>query len=498
MSSLLGRRPEVIYYLVAIYFLLSIVLKIVRPDSLEFDESEQSFLSQYLMLGYGRQPPFYNWLQYGVVTLFGISVASLTIVKNGLLFCCVLVYGLAARVITGDRSLSAVAVLGVLTLPPVFLLSQRDLSHTVAALFAVSLFLYGLVNVVKHPSRFAGFLLVGIAAGLGVISKYNFVVLPMAAVLALYLEPQFRTRLFNWRVVVSVIIFLVIVSPHGYWVLNNFARASGSTITEMKEGAENALLPHAILGLFSLAIAGVKGIALTSAIFALIFRADLLKILRAESQWTRLVGRMLIACFLIVALIVMAIGATHIREKWLAPFTVMFPLYLMLKVHASGVDPAPKLAALLSIVGVLVVAVVLMLWARVFVGPMIGDYSFAHTPYRGFARSLTETHRGPPAVILTEDRVLAGNLRIQFPRTPIILAGFPPNSGILPLPEGPVLAAWSAEGPGENKVPQRVSRLLALTGADVTALQATTVSIPYNAGREGDAYTFGYVWANLR
>lgn len=497
MSSLLARRPEVIYHLVAGYYVLSVVLKLLRPASLEFDDSEQAFLSQYLMLGYGRQPPLYNWLQYAVAGVFGISVASLTVVKNSLLFGCLLFYGLSARLITGDRVLSTIALLGALTLPPVFLLAQRDLTHTVAALFAASLFLFGFFYVLKHPSRIGGFLIVGVAAGLGAISKYNFVVLPLAAILAILPEPEFRRRLFDWRVLVSVAVFLLIVAPHGYWVLNNLTQASDSTIAEMKQGSDNALLPHVVLGLFSLAVAGMKGVAIPSAVYAFVFRADLRKILRAESQWTRILGRMIIACFFIVAVIVVAIGATHIREKWLALFTVLFPLYVMLKVDAAGVDPVPRLPALLSIVGGLVTGFILILWASVYISPRIGDYSRVHTPYSGFARAVRQSHGGDPAAILTEDLALAGNLRIQFPNTPVILAGFPPKSQILPVRQGVVLAAWSAEGEEKENIPPRVSKILALAGVDVSRLKATHISIPYNAGRVGDVYPFAYVWAEL-
>ncbi|MGK9339377.1 glycosyltransferase family 39 protein [Sinorhizobium meliloti] len=497
MRSLLVRRPDLLYVLIAGYCLLSIILKILRPDSLEIDESEQALLSQYLLLGYGAQPPFYNWVQYGVVALFGISVASLTIVKNGFLFLFLLFYGLTARVLSGSRLAPAVAVLGVLTLPPVFLLSQRDLSHTVAALFAVSLFLYGFLRALKNPPNLGHYLLVGVAVGLGALSKYNFVILPAAALLAILPEAKLRKYLFDWRVLASVAVCAVIVAPHAYWVVNNLGHATGVTVAEMKEGADSAMLPHAIQGLVSLAVASLKGVALTLAVFGLLFYADLRKILLAESLWTRVVGRMILACFLIIAIIVVAMDATHIRAKWLALFTALLPLYLTLKIDAAGLDPARRLPALLSIAGVLSVGVIVMLWARVFVGPMIGDYSFAHTPFNGFAQVVRAEPGPPPVAIVVDDRIVAGNLRIQFPGTPIILAGLSQEAERR-LPAGRILAAWSAEGRGREEIPPRISALLQLMPATIAGSKPTIVSVPYNAGRPGDVYTFAYVWADVR
>ncbi|MDK1491445.1 glycosyltransferase family 39 protein [Sinorhizobium sp. 7-81] len=496
MRSLLVRRPNLLYVLIAGYCLLSIVLKILRPDSLEIDESEQALLSQYLLLGYGTQPPFYNWLQYGVVALFGISVASLTVVKAGFLFLFLLFYGFTARVLASSEFAPAVAVLGVLTLPPVFLLSQRDLSHTVAALFAVSLFLYAFFRALKRPPRLGRHLLVGAAVGLGAISKYNFVILPLAALLAVLPEAMLRKHLFDWRVLASAAVCVLIVAPHAFWIVNNIGHATGVTVAEMKEGAGDAL-PHAIQGLVSLAFATLKGVALTLAVFGSIFHADLGKILRAESLWTRVVGRMLLACFLIVAVIVVAMDATHIRPKWLALFTALFPLYLTLKIDAAGLDPARRLPALLSIAGVLSVGAILMLWARVFIGPMIGDYSFAHTPYSGFATAVRAEPGPPPVAIVVDDRIVAGNFRIQFPDTPIILTGFSQGAEKR-LPAGRILAAWSAEGRGLEAIPPRISVLLESIPIRMVDSKPTMVSVPYNAGRPGDVYTFAYVWADLR
>lgn len=490
MSSLWARRPELVYVLIGGYCLLSVVLKVLRPDSLEIDESEQAFLSQYLMLGYGTQPPFYNWLQYAFVALFGMSVASLAVVKNTLLFVFLMFYGFAVHRVTSSKSFPAVAILGALTLPPVFLLSQRDLSHTVAALFAVSLFLYGFFLMLKKPPHLSGYLLVGVAVGVGAISKYNFVIVPLAALLALLPEPSLRRKLLDWRVLASAAICAFIVAPHAFWILNNLDYAMGGTVAEMKEGSDGALLPHALQGLVSLAIATLKGVALTTAVFGLVFYADAGKILRAESLWTRIVGRMLLASFLAVSIIIVAMGATHIREKWLVLFTVLLPLYLTLKIDAAGVDPARRLPGLLSIASFLAFGVLIMLSARVFIGPLIGDYSFVHTPYSGFAHAVRAEASSSPAAIVVDDRIVAGNLRIQFPDTPVILAGTPLGEP----PEGRILAAWPA-GAEQNQIPPRIAKLLAEWNVGVD-IKPTTISLPYNAGRPGDMYTFAYVWVN--
>ncbi len=124
----------------------------------------------------------------------------------------------------------------------------------------------------------------------------------------------------------SVAVCAVIVAPHAYWVVNNLGHATGVTVAEMKEGADSALLPHAIQGLVSLAVASLKGVALT-----LPSRVGLLRGSREDPSRPRAYGRgssarMILACFLIIAIIVVAMDATHIRAKWLALFTALLPL----------------------------------------------------------------------------------------------------------------------------------------------------------------------------
>src|SRR5687768_13321807 len=95
ISDALARRPELVLWLIAAYYVLAIALRVLRSEALESDEAEQLVQSQFFLMGYGRQPPFYNWLQYGVIQLTGPSIFALSLVKNLLLFLCCAIYGLA-------------------------------------------------------------------------------------------------------------------------------------------------------------------------------------------------------------------------------------------------------------------------------------------------------------------------------------------------------------------------------------------------------------------
>src|SRR5690606_25276030 len=116
MIDRLARQPSAVYLLLAAYFAVNVILRLAGPASLEIDEGEQLFFAQHLALGYDTQPPFYNWLQYGVVQLLGDSVLSLTLLKNVMLFCSYVLFGLAAGLVIRDRVLAVVATLGLITI----------------------------------------------------------------------------------------------------------------------------------------------------------------------------------------------------------------------------------------------------------------------------------------------------------------------------------------------------------------------------------------------
>jgi 4-amino-4-deoxy-L-arabinose transferase-like glycosyltransferase len=486
--SFIAQKPITIIYLIAGYFTLSIVFRILWPGGLENDEAEQAFTSQFLFFGYGSQPPLYNWLLYGLTSLFGISVAMLSVLKNSLLFLCCLFCGFAARNLVEDKSLPAIAMLSVLSLPAVFLLSQRDLSHTVAAFFAVSLYLYALTLTLKKPSL-GSYLLVGIATGIGLLSKYNFAVLPPAALLAILPEPDLRKRIFDWRLTLSIAVALIIVAPHANWILHNMTEASGQTLAEMKHGSETNKLPHALLGTLSLANAFIRGMAPAVAVFVLVFYRDLGKILRARNQWTRMVGRMLIACLVIVFIVVLAIGAIQIREKWLAPYFLLMPLYLILKVDAAGVDVNRRLPAFLAIVAVLTVGVLVMLFTRIIAGPMIGRYADINIPYDGLAKIIRSDAQSDTPVIVAPGFGFTGNMRIQFPRSTVLQPQMLQDASLAAnLGKEPVVLVWPDKN--GNAPPSWVASAAGSMGVNVTPENIRRVDVPYRYGAKDDVYHF--------
>lgn len=497
MRKTIERNPDVVILLIAGYFLLAMVVRLVRSSGLEVDETQQAFMSQFLVLGYGSQPPFYDWLQYGLNQAFGTSLATLTILKNSMLFFFCLFYALAARQLMANRSLCAIATLGILTIPTVFLLVQRDLSHTVACLFAVALFLYGFFRTLKQPTLSA-YLITGVAVGIGALSKYNFVVVPLAAILAILPEKDLRSRLLDWRILLTIALAALITTPHALWVVQNLVSATSQTVQEMKEGSDTPGIPNRLEGAIDLIVTMAKGVLPTLAVFALVFFKDLRIIFRSGDQWSRVVGRMFLLSIVLVLVVVTIVGATHMRAKWLVAYIVLLPLYLCLKVQAARVDVKSRLPGMLAITAVLTIGTLLILLGRGLSGPLMGRYSLIHVPYAGFAKAMERDGHGQPDYIITNGVLLAGNLKVQFPKSTVYLSG--QNKEFLPRqwPRDATVLVVSATEDGTFPA-QSEEQLAAMTRW--ASLPPPTMfgrsEIPY-AGSDGTRrYGFYYSWEKL-
>ncbi|RUM26413.1 hypothetical protein EFQ99_09150 [Rhizobium vallis] len=481
--------------LLAAYFAINIVLRIALPHSLELDEAEQSFFSQYLLAGYGPQPPFYNWMQYAVVSVTGMSMGALIVPKNILLFLCYLFYGLAGREALKDQTLAAVGMLALITLPQVSYMAQQDLTHTTALLFASSLFLYGFFRTLDRPD-IGGYFLLGLATGIGLISKYNFALMPVVAVIAILPDAEWRRRVLDWRLLIAIAIALVIVLPHAIWLRSNLAFASSDTLVKMAAGNEPAGIVRIGKGLLAFLVAIIAFAALPVAVFAATFRRDFFRAFSSGNRWTGMMERMMLASLAGIALIVLFTGSTMVRERWLDPFLLVLPIYFLAKMQAAGLDLSAGLRRFRPVVPVLMACVLIALGFRVVGAGLIGTYSRPNVPMAGFAREMTR--QAQPALIIASDTYIGGNMRLQFPDVPVVIPDFP-VAGIpaYASADGPVLIAWRGKkttaADADAVMPERFSSALAAAGIASEAIGS--LSLPYYFGRQGDNFSLGYAWA---
>lgn len=481
----------------AAYFVAQVFIRFIIPHGLELDEAEQVYLSQWLLPGYGAQPPFYNWLQHGAIQIFGISLITLSGLKGLILFLSYMFYYLAARQVLEDKRLAVVAALGLLTIPQVSFEAQRDLSHTVAAIFGASFFLYTLLRVISRPSLLA-FLLFGIATGIGGITKYNFAVLPIAAGLAVLMDREMRRTVLSWKLLPAALLALAIVTPHALWLLDNFDEASQRTLQKLA-GDETSLLGGIAKGLGSLTVGVLSFLALTLIIFAAVYREHLKAVVRANNRWTRLVGRILVLSLGLIILMILFAGFENVRDRWLTPILLAAPLYLALKIDAAKIPVGVSFKRLWGVAIVIMVLIPLALALRANMGRINGDYGYVNIPFAALSKTVADKAAGARTIVVASDGQLAGNLHFNLPGMSVAVDPPPPTmKGSSVAGFDRVVFVWrKRDGSMPVAFDKQFSNYLIEQGITAAPQDVAIVGYPYQWGRPSDQYRFGYAVMEL-
>ncbi|WP_137155303.1 glycosyltransferase family 39 protein [Rhizobium sp. FKL33] len=495
MLDWLERRFSHLVLLFAGYFLVNAAVRLMLPASLELDEAQQMFFSQWLAAGYDSQPPLYNWLQYGVFALIGPSVLALTLTKNALLFLTYLFYALTARRLIANPILVVVATLGLLTIPQIGFEAQRDLTHTVAVLFSSSLFIFALTRTVEKPD-WIGYALTGVAIGCGALSKYNFTLMPVATMLVMLTDRDMRRRVLDARLLFTIGIALMIVAPHALWLKDNLGLATERTMGKMMAEAGEPWLSQVAEGLASLVGAVIGFSAVTLLLFFAAFRMSLWRAMDASSDWARFMEKLFAAFLLLIAALVLFAGAENIKDRWLTPLLFLLPLYLALKLDKSALlDRAG--ARRMVLIGLAIMALIpTALGLRIPILGALGAYEKLNVPYEAASAAILGTSTQRPALIVTNDQQLAGNLRFDIKGVPVVMPGFSAFAAQeVAAPKGPVLMVWRNRGKADPALPEELATWRAsqplLAPLPFSPRQAAT---PFLYGRADDRYHIGYAW----
>lgn len=489
------RDGGTLYFLLGIYFAVNAALRLALPGSLEMEESRLLFSAQWLAPGYVGHAPLAVWLQHGAAWLLGANSLAVIVLENLLLFASYLVAGWAAFLVIRNRALAIISVLGMLLLPQIAYEMQRDAGASAAMLLASGFFVATLFAMLHRGSLLA-YALFGLGIGVGILSSYDFILLLSAALIAILLEPAFRARLVNWRIIATVIFAGAALAPHVLWLRDSFDFVLAETIERLVHSAPADRNSQIIEGLFSLAAAVIGFVLPTILVFWLSFGRRFHEAWQASSPWTRLLSRIFLLVLLAFIALVVLGGAPVIHDRWLVPVFFMLPLYFSLKLDALNqtIGNAPKRFG--AVVLMVMIAVPLVLAARVPAAHWTGHYTDINLPYRPAIETILASGSHPPCLILAENPELAGNLRLGAKGIAIVTPGYASFEKGYPFDEShPLLVVWRAGAEEGAPMPEPLARLLAFqVEAGAVTPVPETIALPYHFGRAGDAYRFGYAW----
>ena len=424
MDRKFNRRFVVLVGL-TVYFCAHALLRGFISPSLNFDESEQSFLSQNLAWGYNSQPPLYTWMQTLFFEVLGCNAFAMAVMKNGFLL---LTYGLLFRAIeevTESVPLAIVGSLGMFTIPQIAWESHRDLSHTVAATCMTCALFYCIVRMAgqKFSKPWMGYVCLGLIVAAGIMFKYNFGIVVVGFVIAGLTITEYRYLLLSSRMLLSVVIAAAILTPHLLWVLDHSTIASRKTVQTLTGDRSDFWLDNMWLGSQAFVISAVACCGLTLFVFtALYVRKN--NTTFEPSMKTRsamlLIEKFLIVVVAILFMLVLSGHAIEFKNRWFQPFVCLLPAYLVLR-FGGHVLARPRMQNLAQIMTVAIMFVLLgAMTARPLAGQWRGKYCWLNMPYDQLAIEIENQLETKPQIVVTPDMRLGGNLRVFLPDSTIM------------------------------------------------------------------------------
>lgn len=476
-----------------VYIITHFVLSLLLSSTLGTDDVEQAIMGQSWEWGYHvNQPPLYTWLQYGLYQAVGVTLYAHALLKYSLLFATYLFLYLAARVLGMDARMAALSSFSLSLIYVIGYGMHQGYTHTalLCALVATSfwLFLHWLRS--GSVATYAG---LGFLVGLGLLSKYNFAVFVAGWLIAGMSYAPMRQRLASPRMLWTVAIALVLVTPHGAWLLEHyewdyFLKATAAAGTG--EGPYLVVIGRSLWSLLEGALLFLSPLWL---FLLVLFPQAWQRLANDDTQldaYRQLLGRFLAISVLLIVVLILVFELPYIKQRWLHPVLLLFPVYFFLRLGRAG--SAPNRVAVYG--WVLIAMALLIVIVRVgviYVGPLLGKYTRLHVPHAALAMQLARTGFSQGTIVAGDEHI-GGNLRVAFPKARVVAMNY--GFYVPPTPEqqGQCLLVWNPD-----KGPQMREQLIGFAkerlGVSLTDTE-TMYTAHVRLGEAGDKwYTIEYV-----
>lgn len=463
--------------LIASYFLLQLIIRLLVSPGLERDEAEQLLLTQQIGLGYGSQPPLYTWLQAALFSLFGANIFSLALLKNLLLSCTYFCVYKSSRALGHTIPASVAAMLSLFFIPQIVWESQRDLTHSVivTTLTAVTIFCW---IRLKNNQSIANYVLIGLCCGLGLLGKYNFGIFLLSLLAASFTIAEYRAMLVRRRISIAVATMLAVIAPHVIWAATHLQLLLASS-RKFKQAAQGGYLSSVIHGTGSLIVAALAFSAPLLLIYLYLrfrnrshCRSDMPDKPASPSS-PNLLLRSIFFSLAICMLMVLCFQVTAFKDRWMQPILFFLPIALLPAMESYLICRRGR--QIQWIAGVTAGIVLLAFSFRVVAAPYTGSVTRFNMPYQELVSKMAEQVQAAD-LVLAQSSLLAGHLKLLYPAKRVTI----PGGAWLYHDTSPksVLVAW--EDGATWKDDERLAALTTdLLGSRITELPFPTVQAGY-------------------
>jgi 4-amino-4-deoxy-L-arabinose transferase-like glycosyltransferase len=273
-----------------------------------------------------------------------------------------------------------------------------------------------------------------------VLSKYNYIILFVVLVFALWSLPEGRQVLADKRFVLSIVLLVLLLAPHLNWILHNQELAMRKVPQLVSPGklswVDGWLDGFRTLGKSLLAYVVPLYAGWTVVLRRLPARAELWP--TNDPDGRAILFRRLLAFSLILYVAAIFLLRAKFKERWIQPNMYALPLVFGLGLAAELSDIRLKRFAVLA--GIAASAVFLVLAGRVILAGQTGKPMRQNMPFRELAANLKRAGI-QPATIIADTIPPAAAFRLEFPEARVLVPGqLAPRTHA-----GPQLVIWETD-----------------------------------------------------
>lgn len=494
-------RPPFVFSAIAAYLAVHFAVRMAMWHTLGVDDAEQALFAQDFAWSYRNSaPPLFTWLLLGLGKALGVDIVAISLIRYALLAVVYVFTYLTARRLIADPRLAALGVYSFAAIYVFAFYSHHDLTHTTALSAMLALAWYVFVRLAQSP-RLGWYLALGAAFGLGMLGKWNFVMLAAALPLACLARREYRSLVLSWKALPAVVTCGFVVLPTAAAVL--FAGPPDQdTFHSVLIGDQASYAARVAEGAWRLVRSAILYPEPLLVLVALVFAPPLWRGFRAPAPgggaaprpdlaflgWT-----MAISLALHLAL-VFGLGARIFSERLMQPPLFILPIALFMLIERGR--PAARAVNAFALILALLVGGTLA--ARIVVYLRGADHCGscrAMMPVEALASQLRDAGYSGSGTILVDGFHIGGNMRVAFPDARVMDVGFPPSTWPAPRGNGQCLLLWNDRGDPARSDAARsyVSAYLPNElGGDPDAPHSDGVASAPMFGSETRAYRLGY------
>lgn len=395
--------------LLLVYFILLSVVRLLSRPVLEVDEAEQIYLAQWWFFGYGQQPPLFSWLQHVFLLLIGDPLIAVSSLKGCIYFIIFyFAYKSAMHYMHKDQAVASNLLMFFIL--PISIHSFRH-THTILAMAMASIAFFLWSKWSKNPNiKFS--LLLGLTFGLGLLAKYNF----LLVITGLVILTLYSKTLKNKKSILHILLIgfssILIFSVHGYWLLQNLEQVHNSVSKDLKP--ENLTYLASILkGTFELSAVLLNFVVLVFLILLWAYRARLFRVLAKVNLKNNPPLRFSFINLLLVLLLVLSGQMSEVHGRWVEPLLFLFPVGLFIALEEQEMKLSHRLIRPLVVIAPLIL---LFHSLRYPIESAIGMKNRTHCDFTEIYQTLNDypNHR-----LVGENYFISGNLKMLYPKNKI-------------------------------------------------------------------------------